>query len=146
MPPLIPLFRTSTESTIQNSEIPVLTLNNVSTLQERENWMRAHCCPRLRAQYECPYGKDNLQQCFKSEASFRWILLQLYKSGFLHGDTASWAALREASHEAAVLSDLLEEYGDIEFGLIRGLNPIPPDGTPISRAQVAQTTAALYLD
>jgi hypothetical protein len=139
--------RVTTLPSIHHSEVPVLTLNNLYTRQEREHWVRNHCCPRLQAKLDCPYGKDNLEQCFKSEASFRLILLQVYKSGYLHGDAASWNALREASTDAAVLSDLLEEYGDVEFGSTRGLHPIPPEGTPISQERVAQTTAALlHLD
>ena len=43
------------------------------------------------------------------------VLLPLWKSGFLAGDTGAWDGLCQAYYPARVLRDLLEEYGDVPF-------------------------------
>jgi hypothetical protein len=73
---------------------------------------------RIRAQLEQPFGKDSIDQCFKSEATFRHALLPLLYSGFI--DEQSRAYLRSAFPLMACLDDLLEEYGDVDFNPLKG--------------------------
>ena len=64
--------------------------------------------PRIRAKLEQPFGKDNISQSFRSQASLRHVLLPLWKSGFLAGDGASWRAFGRAYYvtkEHFVLED-----------------------------------------
>jgi len=98
--------------------------------------------PRIVAKIEQPFGKENLRQSFVSEAGFRHVLLPLWKSGFLAGDTYSWGALCSAYYPAAVLRDLLDEYGGIEFEQVRGFNPHWESETTINEQRVACATAA----
>ena len=99
--------------------------------------------PRIRAKLEQPFGKDNLTQCFRSEASLRHILLPLWKSGFLAGDTASWDNFSDAYYPVRVLSDLLDDYGDVDFTSLPGFPQQWESETEVNMDRLAQVSAAL---
>jgi hypothetical protein len=69
--------------------------------------------PRVTAQLEQPFGKDNLLQYFYSTPGLRHVLLPLFKSGFLHDDPDdpdSWDVLCSVYYPAAILRDLWADY------------------------------------
>jgi hypothetical protein len=50
------------------------------------------------AKLEQPFGKENLNQCFWSEAALcHHVLLPMWKSGVLMGDERPWDSLMAAS-------------------------------------------------
>ena len=99
--------------------------------------------PRIRAKLEQPFGKDNLTQCFRSEASLRHILLPLWKSGFLAGDTDSWDNFGDAYYPVRVLGDVLDDYGDVDFSSLPGFPPQWESETTVNMERLAQVSAAL---
>ena len=96
---------------------------------------------RIRVKLDQPFGKDNLSQCFRSEACLRHLLLLLWKSGFLLGD--GWSALCVASQPAATISRLLRRYGDTDFNPLRGFPTAWADETSVNEQRVHMTSAAL---
>ena len=99
--------------------------------------------PRILAKLEQPFGKENLRQVFRSEAALRHVLLPLWKSGYMLGQTADWSSLAVAYYPAAVLGDLLDDYGDVEFNGARGYDLSWKTRTAVDQDRVAMTTAAL---
>ena len=99
--------------------------------------------PRIRAKLEQPFGKDNLTQCFRSEASLRHVLLPLWKSGFLAGDTESWDNFGDAYYPVRVLGDLLDDYGDIDFSSLPGFPKDWEAEHTVNTDRMAQVSAAL---
>jgi hypothetical protein len=45
--------------------VPVRTLQSIYSQQQRENFVKTQLSDQVRAMLDSPYGKDNLQQCFK---------------------------------------------------------------------------------
>lgn len=72
---------------------------------------------------EQPFGKENLTQCFKLQASLRLILLPLLRSGFIDTTNSDWQNLADAVPLANMLSDLLHEFGSVDFSSLRGFFP-----------------------
>jgi hypothetical protein len=102
--------------------------------------------PRVTAQLEQPFGKDNLSQFFYSTPGLRHVLLPLFKSGFLHDDPddpGSWDVLCAVYYPAALLRDLWADYKDVPFHDIRGFPPGWESETVVNDARVAMATAAL---
>ena len=99
--------------------------------------------PRILAKLDQPFGKDNLTQCFRSEASLRHVLLPLWKSGFLYQDTNSWQAFSQAYYPVALLHSLLEEYGDVDFSSLQGFPAGWEAETEVNRDRAAMVSAAL---
>ena len=99
--------------------------------------------PRIVAKLEQPFGKENLHQSFVSEASLRHILLPLWKSGFLVGDTATWTAFAAAFYFVKVFQELLDDHADVPFMAICGYNPDWASETVVNQARVRMATAAL---
>jgi anti-sigma factor RsiW len=58
------------------------TVHASVTARERETFV-ATLPTRVQTKLNQPFGKDNIVQCFMSEASLRHVLLPLYKSMFL---------------------------------------------------------------
>ena len=101
--------------------------------------------PRILAKLSQPYGKDNLTQCYTSEAAFRHVLLPLWWSGFLYQDVASWEALTRAYYPAKVLDDLLTAYSDVDFTDLKGFPPGWETESEVNQDRVAMATAAAML-
>ena len=101
--------------------------------------------PRIGAKLDQPFGKDNLSQCFTSEASLRHVLLPLWWSGYLYDDTLSWDALRAAYYPAQLLFDLLVELGDVDIRGIRGFPTGWESETEVNTNRVQMATAALLV-
>ena len=89
-----------------------------------------------------PFGKD-LQHSpsFLSEACLRHVLLPLHHSCFL--TAADWTILEQATVYAALLSQLLREYGNVDFRPLQGFPVGWQDETEINRDRLRMTTAAL---
>jgi hypothetical protein len=99
--------------------------------------------PGIVARLDQPFGKDNLSQCFYSTPGLRHVLLPLWKSGFLYEDPLSWGSFCDAYFPAAILRDLLLEYGDVPFAGIRGFPEGWESETDVNQERVAMATAAL---
>lgn len=99
--------------------------------------------PGVTAKLDQAYGKDNLRQCFRSEASLRHILLPLWKSGFLHGLDSTWAAFSTAYYPVQLLHDLLGAYGDVDFSSLQGFPVDWASETTVNMDRVAMVSAAL---
>lgn len=99
--------------------------------------------PRVLAKLQQPYGKDTSSQFFISEPSLRHVLLPLWKSGCLAGDSSSWSSLQEAYYPARVLRELLDDYGDVPFHGIRGYPTDWETRTEVDTERVAMATAGL---
>ena len=129
----------------------VTTLGNPGTLREaftqaaqrRFRVTLEAIDPRIVARLEQPFGKDNLSQCFYSTPGLRHVLLPLWKSGFLYGDSPSWNSFCAAYFPASILRDLLREYGDTPFHGIRGFPAGWDKETTVNQDRVAMATAAL---
>jgi len=85
--------------------------------QDRETFLES-VSPRVQALVNQPFGKENLLQCFKSEAHFSHVLIPLWKSGYL--PTAAWDILETASLEAATLMTLIRDVQDLDFAQLQG--------------------------
>ena len=95
--------RYPTESLILRPESQ--TLRSVFTQQAQRNFKATlqGIDPRIVAKIEQPFGKDNLFQCFLSQAALRHVLLPLWKSGALGDlDTLAWQNLAAAYYPAAI--------------------------------------------
>ena len=101
--------------------------------------------PRIGAKLDQPFGKDNLSQCFTSEAALRHVLLPLWWSGYLYDDGPSWSALCEAYYPARLLFDLLTELGDIDIRGIRGFPTGWESETTVNEKRVRMATAAFLV-
>ena len=130
------------QKAVEKQKAPVqLTLRK----QDRESFLES-VSPRVRALVNQPFGKENLLQCFKSEARFSHVLIPLWKSGYLPTD--DWDILETASHEAATLMTLIRDVQDLDFAQLQGFrsDDFMAD-TAIDDHRVRLTTAALiYFD
>jgi len=109
--------------------------------QDRESFLES-VSPRVQALVSQPFGKENLLQCFKSEARFSHVLIPLWKSGCLPTD--DWDILETASHEAATLMTLIRDVQDLDFAQLQGFrsDDFMAD-TAIDDQRVRLATAAL---
>ena len=71
------------------------------------------------------------------------MLLPLWKSGFLAGETDTWSSFAKAYYPARLLRDLLEDFGDTPFQGIRGYPSTWETETSVNEDRVAMATAAL---
>jgi hypothetical protein len=94
------------------------TRGNSITKREREFFVTKILPSRVREKLDQKYGKDNLRQCFKSQACLRLVLLPLLRSQFLQEN--DWKSLATVSAEAAMLTDLVRDYHDVDFQDLRG--------------------------
>ena len=130
---------------LSDASDPPATLNEVFTqaVQRRFRPVLDSIDPRINAKLDQPFGKDNLRQCFHSQASLRHVLLPLWKSGFLCGRDHDWESFSLAHYPTRVLLDLIDDYGDTPFQGIRGY----PEGwdteTEVNQSRVQMATAAL---
>jgi len=85
--------------------------------QDREQFLQG-ASPRIQALVNQPFGKENLLQCFKSEARFSHVLIPLRRSGFLC--PTEWQALAQVSHEAGTFLQLIEELWEVDFAPLHG--------------------------
>ena len=119
---------------------PLPTLNNSVTRKAREAFATT-LSPRVQAMLNQKFGKENLTQCFKSEACLRHVLLPLWKSGFVDGE--SWCSLASASQTARTLLDLIKEYGDVDFNVLQGYPKGWADEKELNEHRIRMSTAAL---
>ena len=88
------------------------------------------------------FGKENLKQCFKSEACLRLVLLPLYNSGYLN-TTNDRKALAEAYKPFWLLLQLLKEHEQVDFRPLKGYQQDWRTATAINPDRVSMATAAL---
>ena len=143
VPEALPLVSTATTQDPILEKTPTLreTFTKASQRQFRQELYTL--CPRVQAKLEQPFGKDNLRQCFRAEASLRHVLLPLWKSGFLSGDAWSWAAFGSAYYPVRLLHDLLQQYGDVDFSSLRGFPSGWANEQEINTTRAAMVSAAL---
>lgn len=102
---------------------------------------------KVQVQLNQPFGKDNLHQCFASEATLDHCLLPVLKAGFItRTDRASFKA---ALHQVRTMSNLLKKYRNVDFRPLQGYNGDPnwQERTTIDEHRKAMTTAcALHFD
>ncbi len=99
--------------------------------------------PRIRAKLDQPFGKDSVDRCFRTEPRLRHVLLPLWKSGFMYQAADEWQNLAIAYPEAATLLQLIDEYGDIQFGSLQGFPSNWNAEVEVNETRVKMTTAAL---
>jgi len=113
--------------------------------QDREQFLQG-VSPRIPALVNQPFGKENLLQCFKSEARFSHVLIPLRRSGFLC--PTEWQALAQASHEAGTFLQLIEELWEVHFAPLQGFRTddfmVDTEIDP-NRTRMA-TAALIYFD
>ena len=97
---------------------------------------------RVQVKLNQPFGKDNIVQCFQSEACLRLVLLPLYKSGFLSRST-DWSALAVAYREANKFLALIKDHADVDFRPLQGYNVRWNSIKTIDNDRVRMATAAL---
>ena len=99
---------------------------------------------RIRVKLNQPFGKDDLSQCFYLVPSLRHVLLPLWKSGFFTSADSLWTKLEKASPEAQLLTQLILEYGSVDFS---PLQEFPSPGfdaaSQVDKHRVAMITACL---
>lgn len=123
-------------------EIPTVTESY--SRRERENFAASDAISdRIRAMLNNPFGKENLVQCFKSQAEIQHTWLPLWKSGLV--DEEGWAKLRIAFPElSSDFYDLLHEFGDVNFNPLRGFHgPDWDQETDINVERKRMASAAL---
>ena len=98
---------------------------------------------RVQLKLNQPFGKDNLVQCFKSEACLRLVLLPVYKSGFLSRKTADWPALANAYGFVSTFLDLIDDHAAVDFRQLQGYYAGWNSATSIDDDRVRMATAAL---
>ena len=112
------------------------------TAREREAFV-ATLPTRVRTKLNQPFGKDNIVQCFMSEASLRHVLLPLYKSMFLLREP-EWSAFASASPMVSTFLSVVDDHATVDFRPIRGFNtPNWDTPTVIDPHRVRMATAAL---
>jgi len=118
--------------------------NNTYSVSKRarEVFAAKELSPRIQAMLNQPYGKDNLTQCYKSEACLRLVLLPLWNSNFL--DRASdWRALAFACPAAMRLQSMIAEYATVDFRPLQGFQTGWETETTLNTERVRWATAAL---
>ena len=95
----------------------VQTRPMLATRVAREAFAALVLPERIRAAVNNPFGKDNLQQSFMSEAAFRHVLLPLFRSRFLG---ACQVRKLERNYKPALkLPQMLRDYSHIDFSSLR---------------------------
>ena len=113
------------------------------TKQEREAFINNdEVSPRVRALINQSFGKENLNQCFQSEACLRLVLLPLWKSNFLDR-SCEWSVFASVCREAMCLQSLMSEYIDVDFQPLQGFQPNWETEVTINRERIRWATAAL---
>ena len=120
---------------------PLPTVQASMTAREREAFVAA-LPTRVQAKLNQPFGKDNLVQCFSSEACLRLVLLPLYKSAFLLREP-EWSAFAAASPMVAEFLSLVDDHATVDFRPLRGFDANWETATEINPNRVRMATAAL---
>ena len=121
--------------------LPPPTVQASTTHREREAFV-ATLPTRVQAKLNQPFGKDNLAQCFSSEASLRHVLLPLYKSAFLSRDH-EWSTFASASPMVSMFLSVIDDHTAIDFRPLQGFNTNWDKTTAIDPNRVRMATAAL---
>ena len=85
---------------------------NTSTRKERDIFV-ASLPTRVQVKLKQPFGKDNLTQCFKSQACSRHVMLPLYKSQFLDDDT-DWETFALAIDRVWIFLVLVRDHAEVD--------------------------------
>jgi hypothetical protein len=117
------------------------TVQTLVTACEREAFVTT-LPTRLQAKLNQPFGKDNIVQCFSSEASLRHILLPLYKSAFLARAT-KWTNFTSASPLVSTYLSVMDNHATVDFCPLQGFNTDWDTATSIDTNRVRMATAAL---
>ena len=118
------------------------TVQTSITAREREAFVTT-LPTRVQAKLNQPFGKDNIVQCFMSEACLRLVLLPLYKSAFLLREP-DWSTFALASPLASTFLSVVDDHATIDFRPLQGFNSTDWDAaTAIDPHRVRMATAAL---
>lgn len=109
--------------------------------KEREAFVAA-LPTKVQTMLNQPFGKENLTQCYKSEACLRLVLLPLWKSGFLDR-ACEWCAFASAFPQADCLQKMMTEYDTVDFRPLQGFQPKWETETKLNTDRVRWATAAL---
>ena len=111
------------------------------TAREREAFV-ATLPTRVQVKLNQPFGKDNLVQCFSSEACLRHVLLPLYKSAFLSREP-DWSAFAAASPVVTTFLAVVDDHAMVDFRPLQGFYSNWDAATAIEHDRVRMATAAL---
>ena len=118
------------------------TVHTSVTAREREAFVNT-LPTRVQAKLNQPFGKDNLVQCFLSEACLRLVLLPLYKSAYLSREP-DWSAFASASPMVATFLTVVDDHAAVDFRQLQGPHPDWDAATSIDLDRgVRMATAAL---
>jgi hypothetical protein len=117
------------------------TIQASITARERETFV-ATLPTRVQVKLNQPFGKDNLVQCFLSEASLRHILLPLYKSAYLLRDP-DWSTFASTSPLVSTFLSVVDDHAMTDCRPLQGFYTNWDAATSIDPARVRMATAAL---
>jgi hypothetical protein len=113
------LARTETDFNLPTLQAGHQATREGYSRREREDFVSSpKVSDRVRAMLNQPFGKDNLDQFFVSEAAMRHILLPLRQSLFL--EPCDWYNFRCASRKVFQLSQVYEDLCTVDFNPLRG--------------------------
>ena len=116
------------------------TLRQSYTKSQLETFAEHQCSARVQALLNEPNGKENINQSFRTEATFRHCLLPLLKSGFLDDD--SWARVACVNKASSQFRGLVEEFADVDFNDLRGSPEDSEKMTEVDPHRVKMASAA----
>jgi hypothetical protein len=122
------------------------TLSKAWKRKERESFLNSCMSDRVKAILNRKFGKPNINQCFKSEGTFRHVVIPLFRTGHLDIDSPS-------DRQACIAFDLstsdffalYDEYKDVDFNCLR-TSPVRMDidaPTELDSDRMRCLTAAL---
>lgn len=99
--------------------------------------------PRILAELDQPFDKENLVKRFHAKASFRHVLWPLWRSGFPCNCHQDWSSLQTACYPARVLFELIDELQDVPIDGLRGFPGDWESETSVDEDRVKMALAAL---
>jgi len=121
---------------------PALPRTQSITIREREQFVRDVLPSRIQVMLDQPFGKDRrCSPSFVSEASFRHVLLLLFRSRLL--SETDWGLLATANVYAFLLLTLLRDYDHLDFRSLRGYPAGWQEETDLNYERLRLTTAAV---
>lgn len=108
---------------------------------DREMFVKKVLPSSVQVKLDQAFGKPNLKQCFKTEATFRHVCIPVLRSGFLDDDDLDrfWSA----SREVRTVFSLFREYAHIDFTPLQGFPKNWNEEEDINEDRVRMFNAAL---
>ena len=89
----------------------------------------------MQVKLDQKFGKDNIVQSFKSEACLRYVLIPLFKSGFL-SRRSDWENFKMAFNMVRIFLTLWDEHSEVNFADVQEFQKNWEDSPEIDKAQV----------